>query len=976
MTLKPWREIAEPHSDVREGRFQQAEFAADLSRVHAGTATPEYQNPALFYQRTFITEGMRLLLDSVIKRLAGRGGDPVIQLQTAFGGGKTHTMLAVYHLAKGEVPVSDMPGLSIILDASGITEWPRARVAVLDGNQSAPNQPFIPGSAGVSPASPSGRQEGGAPRIHTLWGDLAWQLGGAEGYALVADADQSGTSPGKAVLATLLSRYAPCVILIDELVAYVRQFDEGKSLTGGTFDSNLSFVQALTEALKAVPTAVLLASLPESDKEAGSQRGVKALEALAHYFGRVQALWKPVATEEAFEIVRLRLFANINDTLAAETVCRDFADFYTANRGDFPQETQESRYYERLLHAYPIHPEVFDRLYEDWSTLDNFQRTRGVLKLMAKVIHRLWKDGNNDPLIMPGSLPIYDADTRNEVIYYLPQGWDPVIDKDVDGERAETTEIESLDTRLGGLQACRRCARTVFLGSAPTTANQMVRGIELERVVLGSALPGQQLGLFKDALRRLNDRLHYLNHANNRFWFDTRPNLRREMEDRKRRFQDQEDVLPAIRDRVQRSFASGVFAGTHVFTASADVPDDWQLRLVVLPPDAAYSRSGQSLAIDRATEILKKRGDQPRFKQNRLIFLAADYDTLSRLRDQVRSMLAWQSIVADIKELKLNLDQFQARQAGKGLEEANDALRRMVRETYKWILAPMQEARPGKGLSEIQWEHFQVNAGAANLTQEIERVLKENELLISEWAPIHLATMLRNWFWKEDIKDVSALTIWQQTCQQLYLPRLVNDSVFHHTLQAGAVSRDFFGLAQGKADGRYVGFVFGERTSVFLDSGLLLIEPNTAVAYAASIKPKVDPRINEKTGQNFASLEEAEAWMREHPVDDVEQCAEQRADGRWLIHVRPVAKPEPKPQSPKRRFYGSLDLDPILAKKQFADLVDEVVLQFTSRPGVKVRIAVEIQAESLAGFDDGLQRSVKENCNVLKFRTAEFEGDG
>ena len=594
MNLKPWREIAVPHEDVLKGTFQQAEFAADLSRVHDGTATPEYQNPALFFQRTFITEGMRLLLDSVVKRLSGKGGDPVIQLQTAFGGGKTHTMLAVYHLAKGDAQASDLPGVPAILDAAGVTELPRARIAVLDGIKSSPNQPVM--------------RDGQA--IRTLWGDLAWQLGKAEAYALVADADSSGTSPGKSVLETLLSRYAPCVILIDELVAYVRQFEEGKTLTGGSFDSNLSFVQALTEALKAVPTAVLLASLPESDKEAGSQRGIKALASLSHYFGRIQALWKPVGTEEAFEIVRRRLFSNINDKLAAESVCQAFADFYTDNSDDFPRETQESRYFDRLMHAYPIHPEVFDRLYEDWSTLDNFQRTRGVLKLMAKVIHRLWKDNDKDPLIMPGSFPLQDAETRNDLIYYLPQGWDPVVERDVDGERAETTEIENRDTRLGSVQACRRAARTIFLGSAPTTTSQVVRGLELERIVLGVAQPGQHVGIYKDALRRLSDRLHYLNSGNNRFWFDTRPNLRREMEERKRRFQDKEDVFPAIRDRVQKSFATGVFGGIHVFTASGDVPDDWQLRLVVLPPDAAFSRSGQSLAIERASEVPRCLADQ------------------------------------------------------------------------------------------------------------------------------------------------------------------------------------------------------------------------------------------------------------------------------------------------------------------------------------------------------------------------------
>jgi predicted AAA+ superfamily ATPase len=576
---------------------------------------------------------------------------------------------------------------------------------------------------------------------------------------------------------------------------------------------------------------------------------------------------------------------------------------------------------------------------------------------MAKVIYRLWKDGNSDLLLMPGSFPLMDVDARNEMVNYLPQGWDPVVERDIDGERAETTEIENRDTRLGSVQACRRTARTIFLGSAPTnTVNQMARGIELERVVLGVAQPGQQPGLYKDALRRLVENLHFLNSSNNRFWFDTRPNLRREMEERKRRFQDKEDVLPAIRDRVQKSFATSVFGGIHIFTASGDIPDDWQLRLVVLPPEAAFSKSGLRLADDRATEILKKRGDQPRFKQNRLIFLAADYDSVSRLKDQVRSMLAWQSIVSDIKEMKLNLDQFQAKQASKSLEDSNDALRRMIRETYKWMIAPMQEARPGKGLSEIQWEHFQINPGAQNLSQEIERVLKENELLITEWAPIHLNKVLKDWFWKDDAKDVSALNVWQQSCQQLYLPRLKDDTVFQYTLAAGADSRDFFGIAQGKEDGRYVGFSFGKRTSPIFDASLLLIEPVAAEAQRAAI-------------------EAAEAAERTKPPTTITT-----GDGKPSPVLDDSGKPGvysldggTQPQSVKKRFYGSIELDAIHAKNQFADLVAEVVLQFTSRQDVKVKIAIEIEAETNTGFDDSLQRVVKENCNVLRFKNAEFE---
>ena len=937
--MKPWREVAEPHEDVRKGTFQQSEFAADLTRVKAGTAAPEYLDPVLFFQRTFITEGMRLLLDSVVRRLTGKGGDPVIQLQTAFGGGKTHTMLAVYHLAEGKVAASDLQGVPAILDAAGSIDLPRARIVVLDGNQLAPNQPKV--RDGVT--------------VRTMWGELAWQLGGVEAYERVRAADESGTSPGKDVVIELLSAFAPCVILVDELVRYVAQFEEGKSLTGGTFDSNLSFVQALTEGLKAVPTAIMLASLPESDREAGSVRGVKALQSLSHYFGRVQALWKPVATEEAFEIVRRRLFARVNDEDEVRAVCRAYADYYVQNPGEFPHETQEGRYFDRLMQAYPIHPEVFERLYLDWSSLDGFQRTRGVLKLMAKVIHRLWKDNNADLLIMPGSLPLYDSDVRNEAIYYLPQGWDPVLDSDVDGDRSEPSEIEGREPLLGSIQACRRATRTIFLGSAPSAQGHAVRGIEPERILLGACQPGQPPARYKDALKRLADRLQYLNAGNNRYWFDTRPNLRREMEDRKRRFQDREDVFPAIQDRLTRLLSQRVFGGVHIFTSSADVPDDYSLRLVVLAPDSAFSRTGQSLAIERAGEMLRNRGEQPRQKQNRLVFLAPDYDSVSRLKEHVRTMLAWQSIVSDYQSDRINLDNYQKKQASQSQETAQDTVLRAIREAYKWVLAPMQEMRGTRGLSDVQWEHFQLNSGAQNVSGEIERILKENELLISEWAPVHLANLLRTWFWKAEVQEVGALEVWQKTCCYLYLPRLADADVYQRTLAAGGPSRDFFGFAYGKDDGKYVGFTFGKSTSPIMDGSLLLVETGSAVAFeafqhaAAATPVGAQPSWPLTTGSGVKP-----------PIVGESQAAGSPTPGG-------SANPAP------RQFFGTVELDANLAKKNFADIVDEVVLNFTAKHGVNVRIKVDIEAETATGFDDALQRIVRENCNVLKFRNAEFE---
>ncbi len=954
-SLKPWREIAIPHEDVLRGTFQQAEFAADISRVHEGTATAEYQDAALFFQRTFITEGMRLLLDSVVKRLAKRGGDPVIQLQTAFGGGKTHTMLAVYHLAKGTQSASLLQGIPPILNEAGIVELPKANIAVLDGIQLSPNQPQT--RSGVV--------------IHTIWGELAWQLGGPSAYARVKEADLSGTSPGKEVLTQLIADHAPCVILIDELVAYIRQFEDGKSFSGGTYDSNLSFIQALTEAMKAVPDAVLLASLPESDKEAGSQKGINALAALSHYFGRVQALWKPVATEEAFEIVRRRLFTNITDRLAAEEVCRAYADLYAGNNGEFPPETQDSHYFERLKQAYPIHPEVFDRLYEDWSSLDNFQRTRGVLKLMAKVIHRLWKDNNNDLMIQPASLPLYDADVRNESIYYLPQGWDPVLEKDIDGERAATTELDTTRPLFGTIHACRRIARSIFLGSAPDAGivggAKHHRGLELERLMLGCAQPGQVIGHYKDAVRAIVDKLQYLNSANNRFWFDTRPNLRREMEDRKRRFNDKEDVFPFIREKLR--FAQGVFGGVHVFTGSADVPDDWSLRLVVLPPDAAFSRSGQGTspasALDRALDILKNRGEQPRQKQNRLIFLAADADSVSRLKDQVRSVLAWQSIVSDVKEGRLNLDMLQGKQASKSSEDAKEALDRMVREAYKWLLVPMQEARAGKGVSDISWEHFQINPATVNRMQEIEQVLKENELLITDWAPIHLANLCKTWFWKDDAPEVKALDVWQKSCSYLYLPRLRDDNVLRNTLAAGAGSRDFFGFAYGKDGERYVGFQYGKATSPILDDALLLVEPTAAAAFEKVLHDE------EVARQAATASTTASSGLNSAPASNGSGSSSTTYATGGQSTQGAVNEPPPK-AAKKTLFFGTVELNPNQPKAQFSDVVDEIVM-LLNRSGVRLKISVEIEAELSDGFDENIQRAVRENCNQLKFKNGAFE---
>lgn len=928
--LKPWREIVSPHSDVLRGTFQQSEFAADISRVHSGTATEEYQDPALFFQRTFITEGMKLLLHSVLQRLSGKGGDPVIQLQTAFGGGKTHTLLAVYHLATAACPASQMPGVPALLDEAGLMELPRARMAVIDGIRMSPNQPST--RDGLT--------------VNTLWGELARQLGGAEGYALLEASDRAGTSPGKDVLEALLRMAAPCVILMDEVVAYIRQFGD-TPLTGGTFSSNLSFMQALTEAMKGVPNAVLLASLPESATEAGDTNGQRALEMLSHTFGRVQALWKPVGAEEAFEVVRRRLFADVLDRKAADDVCKSFAEFYRANADHFPQETQESRYAARLRSAYPIHPEVFDRLYEDWSSLDHFQRTRGVLKFMAKVIHRLWKDNSTDPLIMPGSLPLYDAGTRADIIYYLPPGWDPVVDKDIDGENAQPTLLDMEQPRFGNIQSCRRVARTIFLGSAPAGnlgGGSAYRGIDEKRIYLGAVLPSASLALFHDSLQRLQDKLYYLNTENERYWFNVHPNLRREMEDRKGRY-GMDQVQPFIKSCLQGVLKQGMFGARHIFANTGDIPDDEQLRLVVLPLCDAYSRNMDNHALTAARTILEQRGDLPRQNRNRLIFLAPEYDATSRLLDQVKTCLAWQSIVTDSTEERLVLDTLQIKNARKAAENAFKVAKCSVMEAFKWLLVPYC----GKNsLAETLWEKLSIPSSATNLMDEIERQLRENELVIERWAPIHLRTELQNWFWKNGASQQKALDVWQAMCRYLYLPRLSNKGVFAQTLTDGTGSRDFFALAQGQEGEKFLGFIFGKASLVVLDADLLLIAPEHAAHYENTLKAaeseETPPAPMTPSGQR-------------KPVPD-------SVRGGGTASQKIV-----------RRFIGNVALDPLIGKSDSQKIFDEVIQHLYESSGSSVSITLEIQAETSSqdGFTSPIQRIVKENSQQLKFTIAEFE---
>lgn len=938
MTLKPWRELITPHKDVLDGTFKQSEFAADLTQVQNGSAPEEYKNAEKFFRRTYITEGMRLLLDSVAKRISGKGGDPVIQLQTSFGGGKTHTLLAVYHLARREVSPEQMSGVPPILDGAGISNLPSAKVAIIDGNN-------------ISPSKPRKR---GTVNVNTVWGDIAWQLLGEPGYQIVAESDRDGTSPGKEALVELLIKASPCVILLDEMVAYIRQFETGKSYAAGTFESNLSFIQALTEAMKAVPNGLLLASLPESEIEIVGPMGKLALDSLEKYFARVESVWKPVGTEEAFEIVKRRLFDGVGSRAEIEQVCKAFFNFYIENNTKFPTDTQASRYLERLLQSYPIHPEVFDRLYSDWSTLEKFQRTRGVLQYLAIVIHRLWNSDNRDPLIMPGSLPLEDVNVRTKSIHYLPHGWEPVIESEIDGPRSTAFEIDGKEVRFGAIQAARRIARCVFLGSAPSTSVQGARGLALDHVLLGTAQPGQVVAVYEDALKRLRDRLQYLFGDNNRFWFDTRPNLRKEMESRKTRLEGREHIVPCLREFVgQELRGSSCFSGVHVFTPSPDIPDEVSSgpRLIVIEPESygAYSKANSTAAFDVARKLLEFRGEQPRQRRNRLVFLAPDYDSLARLKDNAKTYLAWKSIINDIKEERINLDMHNTRQAEQALDQSEKVLKQSVRDCYKWLMNPSEE--PVAGRFNLIWEVATVGYGAGTPISSIENKLKEEEWVISKWSPIHLSRVLKQWYFKEGASEIVTKKIINDFASYLYLPRLANEDVLSDAIQQGVMSEDFFGYARGKEGSRYLGLLIGSTGSVTVDESSVLIDKDKAIE-----QKKVDIQINS-------------SQVAPTPNNPTPHQSGLSPSASYNSSQSQLAT---NGNSLKKRFYAAKELNPQRPRLDFNEILEDVLMQLTSRHSAFVNISIEIQAIDSNGFDETTQQALQESCSKLSFRSSDF----
>ncbi|MEO0969287.1 MAG: Swt1 family HEPN domain-containing protein [Cyanobacteria bacterium J06639_18] len=950
--LKPWREIVTPHPDIASGRYQEAEFAADLWQVYLDQGSDEYRIPTEFFSRTYLTEGLKQLLTNALRRLSGNSGDPVIELQTNFGGGKTHAMLALYHLFMG-VPVSKLPGLEPVLEEAKLEPPVEVNTAVLVGNK-------------ISPGQPQRKSDGTI--VRTLWGELAWQLGGREAYEMLRETDETSTNPGD-TLRLLFNRYAPCLILIDEWVAYARQLHDQNDLPGGSFDTHFTFAQTLSESAKNANQTLLVVSIPASDNEIGGDRGKEALSRLKNAIGRVESPWRPANAEESFEIVRRRLFQPIteqDDFVARDAVVRGFGQMYQNQSQEFPSECREALYKRRLEAAYPIHPELFDRLYEDWSTLDKFQRTRGVLRLMAKVIHSLWEAQDKSLLIMPASISIDDGRVREELTRYLEDNWVPVIEKDVDGVNSLPLACDRNNPNLGRYSACRRVARTIYLGSAPTL-RATNRGLEDLRIKLGCVQPGESVSTFGDALRRLTDQATHLYIDNTRYWFSTQPSVTRLAQDRAEQIQqDTDKVWEEIIRRLRTDRQRGEFTGVHIAPSStADIPDEASVRLVVLRPEFTHkAKETNSKALSQAEEILNNKGASPRYCKNMLLFLAPDQTKLELLERNVCQYLAWNSILQD-KE-SLNLDVFQSKQATTKQQQTDKDVKNLIQETYIWLLVPEQPDTVGV----VEWLSIRLQKHDSPILQASRKAINE-EHLITNYSSVRLRLEALDPYLWSNVNHIDLKKLWEYLANYLYLPRLKNDQVLLQAVQEGIsnllLEENFaYATSWDEAKGRYLGLKTAQQiNNITLSSQSLIIKPEIAqLQFTADAQAARANIPSSKVAKVATGTGEYHIQKPDHAKNTVTQDGVGKSSGDTV---------EANQISPPLHFHGDVKVDPLRLQRDVGQIADEIVQHFTSLVGSEVEITLDIQVKVPDGIPENVIRTVTENCIVLKFKSQEFE---
>ncbi len=640
-TLPAWNHVVTPHNDIIQGNLSMDTYAVNLSKVVQGDNTVRtiYRDAHAFFEATYLTAELRRILSDVLGVLSGNNGDRVLQLRTPFGGGKTHTLLSLYHLARSRQQLSDLPDLSTLPDPGSV------RIAVISGVEM--------GAADVN-----------AQRRRTLWGELAWQIGGPEGYSLVAEQDRLGVAPGGEIITRLIGD-APTLLLLDEVLLYVENAMAvvvGESTLGR---QTMTFLQRLTEVVAASSHAAMVYSLQASEQESGGN--LELLGILSKLVQRLNAIREPVSGDEVLQVVQRRLFSVLGDDILRQQVAGAYAEVYRGfllaggtSSAESHQQAEQLR--GRILLSYPFHPALLDLMRERWSALPSYQRTRGALQFLATAIHALWT-GNlqTQPLLGPGDVPLSDGQVRTSFLAQVgePLQYDAVMQADLLGPHAGSHTVDALlvqesphlQSYLPGTRIATAALLYSFGGS-----NQIERGVYENELLSACLAPGLDRNILQTTIHDLNERLLYLHRRELRYRFETQPNLNKMIIDENQRRNDEE-----IEQRLRIEFGkvTNNERGAIVWPNDTHEVRDRlaEFQIVYLPPswlDTHPDREKQEQGMRR---FIENCGNGPRQYRNGLTLAVPERHMLDSAQNAVRLILTLELLQSQSKQRQLTPQQ-------------------------------------------------------------------------------------------------------------------------------------------------------------------------------------------------------------------------------------------------------------------------------------------------------------------------------
>ena len=673
--IQPWYKVVTPREDLREGKpLDASEFAVHLDQVRDGQGNEDYYKPQRFFERTFLTKNLTDVAAEVASRLSGNNTatSAVFNMTTQFGGGKTHALTLLYHLAENGPKAAKWTGVSQILDKAGLDEAPTAATAVFVGSEF----DSIKGRGG----------DDGTPLRKTPWGEIAFQLGGEKMFEIVRAHEETMTAPGGDVIRAMLPTGQPVLILVDELLNYI-----GRTRRSGLSSQLYAFMHNLSEVARSTKGVVLVASIPASELEmsADDQSDYERFKKLLDRVGKAIVM---SAEAETSEIIRRRLFewdpravsgtGRVLLPKGAVETCADYALWLQDNKPQIPSWFSTDHAKATFESTYPFHPMVLSVFERKWQEIPRFQRTRGVLRLLALWVSHAYRKGfegaHRDALIELGTAPLDDPLFRTAVFEQLgAEHLEGAVTTDIAGKKdshAIRLDEEAVDT-IKKVRLHRKVATTIFFES---NGGQTRNEATVPEVRLAVAGPAVDLGNIETALEELTDSCYYLASERNRYYFSLKENLNKRFADRRASVND--DAIDAqVKEAVQKVFPATDGLDRKFFPdKSAQIPDVPLITLVVMSPERSLQDDPK--VREFIETMTREYGKSARTYKSGLIWIVPESG--GPLREAARKLLAWE----DIQNEALKLDESQQKQLNVSIQKARRDVGEAVWRSYKNIL--------------------------------------------------------------------------------------------------------------------------------------------------------------------------------------------------------------------------------------------------------------------------------------------------